>query len=693
MKSILFFIIALASFDAVEIFSQSYNCTVKKDNSGFLYYFRGEAEFVYTPPKDNELSEWQELPFEWEFYGEQVSGYFISDNGYITFDPDALESIPGPEAMPSGEAPNNAIYAFWTDLHTESGNSQWTNQVMNATIGDAPDRIHVIYWMGVVPKDESYSSSNISFCIAIREKGGFDIVYTVSHAQNLTGVVGCENFDGSLASIVEGGSEFDFPPVGYGSEDDISYMFRYTEYKLDAALTKVFLPEHVAIGEEIRVSGIVQNVGSHQIISHDVSYTVDGGEEYTELYNDLILQPNETNEFIHTNKWTANEAGIHIFKVWVGHVDDGTDFTVGDENPTNDTLYIPVTVRLGNPSPKRVLLEEFTGTWCGWCPDGALKIDEILDLYPETIVLSYHNGSKDNMTTEIGDELAKTFYPFNPSAMVDRKVFDDQTTPILQRSLWLTMVEQQLNEFSPLALEINHDYENSTRKLNLEVSLNFSDYPLGKEIRLNVLLVEDSISGGGPGWDQKNFYSNNPDYKDHPFYNEPDPIPGYTHRHVFRESFTGTWGESVAQTVYPGESISYTYSRILPVNYDQEKVSVVAFVNYYDEENNILQVINAQEEELLISSGIGDLQKLNLKLYPNPCYDYAILEYAGNSELFELDITDCYGQTVRRIKKEYLLTGTKIYLNFSGLPAGCYFLRLKTRDSNGIFGIIHFGEK
>jgi len=30
---------------------------------------------------------------------------------------------------------------------------------------------------------------------------------------------------------------------------------------------------------------------------------------------------------------------------------------------------------------KNVLLEQHTGTWCGWCPDGTLKMDEILALY------------------------------------------------------------------------------------------------------------------------------------------------------------------------------------------------------------------------------------------------------------------------------------------------------------------------
>lgn len=36
-----------------------------------------------------------------------------------------------------------------------------------------------------------------------------------------------------------------------------------------------------------------------------------------------------------------------------------------------------------NAQVKNVLLEQHTGAWCGWCVDGTVKMDEILDLYGE----------------------------------------------------------------------------------------------------------------------------------------------------------------------------------------------------------------------------------------------------------------------------------------------------------------------
>ena len=40
---------------------------------------------------------------------------------------------------------------------------------------------------------------------------------------------------------------------------------------------------------------------------------------------------------------------------------------------------------------RRVVIEEFTGAWCGACPDAAIKIEEIEHDYPDnTIGLAWH---------------------------------------------------------------------------------------------------------------------------------------------------------------------------------------------------------------------------------------------------------------------------------------------------------------
>ena len=70
---------------------------------------------------DEQLSSWQKLPFPFTFYGKKVSGYYASDNGYITFDSLATKSISINTSLPSSKAPSNCIFGLWQDLMIPAG--------------------------------------------------------------------------------------------------------------------------------------------------------------------------------------------------------------------------------------------------------------------------------------------------------------------------------------------------------------------------------------------------------------------------------------------------------------------------------------------------------------------------------------------------------------------------------------------
>lgn len=42
---------------------------------------------------------------------------------------------------------------------------------------------------------------------------------------------------------------------------------------------------------------------------------------------------------------------------------------------------------------KKVLLEEFTGAWCGWCVDGHLRVEQMMAATPNRIIpVMVHSG-------------------------------------------------------------------------------------------------------------------------------------------------------------------------------------------------------------------------------------------------------------------------------------------------------------
>ena len=72
-------------------------------------------------------------------------------------------------------------------------------------------------------------------------------------------------------------------------------------------------------------------------------------------------------------------------------------------------------------APKRVLVEDHTGAWCGWCVLGIQAMEDMLEMYPDKfIAVGVHNG--DNMTTNLqntlGEALAISGYP---SGVINRK--------------------------------------------------------------------------------------------------------------------------------------------------------------------------------------------------------------------------------------------------------------------------------
>jgi hypothetical protein len=231
--ALLMFISLFYFYGFFSSFAQDYVYEQKTGQDPYMYYFRGSAQHIYQAPKENQLSTWQQLPFGWNFFGTSVRGFYISDNGYITFDSAATASKLANTALPDTAAPKNSIFAYWTDLHLEAGNPQWTNEVCVSNTGTAPKRVMIIYWLRVVPSGMTYSSGNIGFAIALYEGGGFDIVYSVlSGTITCGGTTGAINNDGSKFIMVSGSPSINFPTVAVGDADDICYLFR-TPFAID----------------------------------------------------------------------------------------------------------------------------------------------------------------------------------------------------------------------------------------------------------------------------------------------------------------------------------------------------------------------------------------------------------------------------------------------------------------------------
>jgi hypothetical protein len=193
-----------------------------------VFEMRNDNALVYRAPRENELSAWQPLPFTWMFGDRPVSGYYISDNGYITFDSLARESAFDNAAIDTTRM-RNAILGFWDDFILEEGPGVYCNEVRTRTAGTPPARDHVVMWIAVTPHGVRWSASNtVSFAIVLHEAGGFDIVHMAgSTMRPLTGSVGLIGRGAGALLLVPGSPDLPFPPVTADPNDDINYFFSF----------------------------------------------------------------------------------------------------------------------------------------------------------------------------------------------------------------------------------------------------------------------------------------------------------------------------------------------------------------------------------------------------------------------------------------------------------------------------------
>ncbi|MBP6532177.1 MAG: Omp28-related outer membrane protein [Bacteroidia bacterium] len=334
----------------------------------------------------------------------------------------------------------------------------------------------------------------------------------------------------------------------------------------------------------------------------------------------------------------------------------------------------------GQPA-KRIMLEEFTGTWCGGCPEGTLRSDAIYALYPqECIPLSWHR--LDSLTIP-EDAALQSRYGINsyPTGLINRyRNINSVYNPIY--TLWMTQYTIQRN----ISAIVTVSFSNMARNgLTYTADVNFEFYTLpepGIPIKVNVLLTEDSIPAVGI-LEQTNYSS--------AIENGNDPLQNWKHNSVVRKAIGGTWGFS---GIIPAQvAIGTTYT--LPITFNLNTAWNPAYMHAiayaaYDEDTSLnhTQILNSEIIQLdnFNSTGIYNSDNLNdVSIFPNPlsagqtvCFSYKL----SKSSEIQISITNINGELVSEPFRSYEAAGSHTYLWSDGnakprLSKGVYFFQMQ----------------
>ena len=224
-----------------------------------------------------------------------------------------------------------------------------------------------------------------------------------------------------------------------------------------------------------------------------------------------------------------------------------------------------------DPENKNVILEEFTGIHCGFCPQGHVIAQGIYDDNPEDVVLinihtggyAVPNAGEPDFRTPWGPAIAgQSGLLGYPAGTVNRHLFPgySQGSGTAQsRGTWVTTSNMILAEPSYLNIELEATIVTSTRQLVVYVEVYYTGDSPEESNFLNVAIVQSDIigpqSGGGSN---------------------------YNHKHMLRHLLTGQWGVEITETT-TGSLYTKTLTYEMPDDYNDvelvlEDLDIVGFV-------------------------------------------------------------------------------------------------------------------
>ncbi len=464
--------------------------------------------------------------------------------------------------------------------------------------------------------------------------------------------------------------------------DDIE-VFEY-DTKHDAALQAItpdpklgLLVNSGIAGNTITIGGTIYNNGAFPITSINVHYQVGSNPIVTSNITGINIKGFESGEFTTSTPFTfPSTVGESPCKIWLE--------LASDVNATNDSGNTTFYTVMFKPQ-KRLLAEEATGTWCGWCPRGHVFMDSIA-------ASSTHKGSFSLVAVHNSDPMVVPAYDAKvsalvgnsyPSLMIDRRLDVDPSALFQVYDLekdYFGFVDITLTEVA--ASGFNYSLKASVKP----------GYELGGDYRLAIALTEDDVRGGpdGSAWDQVNYYSfqtaNSPLVGSGlNWQQEPAKVPASKmhYNHVARGIFPNVDGAagSLPAMMIPGTTYDYTFNIPMQPWWHRENMHAVVMLI----RNSDGHVLNSNN--LNVSVGVSDVAAgvNELTVAPNPTVNNAYINFSlTTASNVDVVITDMMGRTVQTINKENFGAGAhKLNVDLSGVTSGVYNVTVKT-DSGSV---------
>jgi thiol-disulfide isomerase/thioredoxin len=232
---------------------------------------------------------------------------------------------------------------------------------------------------------------------------------------------------------------------------------------------------------------------------------------------------------------------------------------------------------------KRMLIEDYTGTWCGYCPRVAWAIELVHQQTDDAVAVAIHGPSSDPSNAGYDP------YYFDATELTTLLNFSGYPQGYLNRmTRWKALqpnnVDQAIaftqGENPKMGVAITSDVTDGN--ITMDVNVRFGK-DFGNNLRLVVYVVENGLI-----YEQHNYTS---------YYGGEDILHDFEHNHVLRSSLTPLLGEAIdANQTKTAQTYTRTFEVPVPANVaNAANIEFIAFV--VDENNNVVNVRKAHPGE------------------------------------------------------------------------------------------------
>ena len=428
----------------------------------------------------------------------------------------------------------------------------------------------------------------------------------------------------------------------------------------DAKINSIALNRYGVINTNSNLVLNVTNLGSSTISNLTVDWN--DGTSHSQVIN-VSIAPFATLDVTHPTALNYATAVEKTIAVNITAVNGGVDADVS--NNTGSKLFNS----LSQASPKKVVIEEGTGTWCQWCPRGAVAMEQMFQTHPNDFIgIAVHNG--DPMTVAEYDGGAN-FGGF-PGCNVDRALLDQSVSS----NLFENYYQQRIGLAVPAALSMTIT---GTTNKTIVANATFRTVFASANYRLGVIIIEDNVTGTAASYNQSNAYSGGANGAMGGFESLPNPVPAanMVYDHVGRALLGGYSGQanSIPTTITDGLAATYTFNYAIPSTSNSANMSAVAILI----DNATGEIVNA-EKTSLSAANVNELETIGLNVYPNPASGVLNVSFEANNADFVITLTDLQGRVISS-KEMANLNGTQL-VTFSteNIASGSYIV---TVASNG----------